>query len=125
MPSLYGRHLCVVDANRVSPSGMPDALRAPCGAGCFGAPLSWHSGVPSLVGRRTRPLLRLASLAAAAYTCASRAPAADGEGAGRPSRAPRPDWPRVGSLAGSSVTTPQFPQLLATTAPLGGELVFG
>src|SRR5215218_2902155 len=101
---------------------MTEALRAPCGAGSFGVPLSWHSGALSLVGRRPALLFRLA---AAACTCASRAPAVDGEGAGRPSRAPRPDWPQGGSLAGRSVTKPAFPQAPATTAPLGGEFALG
>src|SRR5215203_7208179 len=104
---------------------MPDALGASCGVGSFGAPLSWHCGGPSLVGRRHPLIFYLASLADAAYTCASRAPAVDGEGAGRPSRAPHPDWPQAGSLAGSSVTTPAFPQAPATNAPLGSASVLG
>src|SRR5215211_1375422 len=109
---------------------MPDALRAPCGVGSFGVPLSWHSGGPSLVGRRPPLRFRLASLAAEdlaaeEYTCASRAPAVDGEGAGRPSHAPHPDWPQVGSLADSSVTTPAYLLVPATNAPPGGELVLG
>src|SRR5215204_103844 len=104
---------------------MPDALRASCGVGSFGAPLSWHCGRPSLVGRRPPLLFYLASLADAAYTCASRAPAVDGEGAGRPSHAPPPDWPRGGSLADSSATTQAFPSAPATSTPLGGESVPG
>src|SRR5215203_3431895 len=104
---------------------MPDALGASCGVGSFGAPLSWHCGGPSLVGRRHPLIFYLASLAAAAYTCASRAPAVDGEGAGRPSHAPHPDWRQVGSPVDSSVTTPAFHQVLATTSPLGGELLLG
>src|SRR5215207_595252 len=104
---------------------MPDALGASCGVGSFGAPLSWHCGGTSLVGRRHPLIFYLASLAAAAYTCASRAPAVDGEGAGRPSHAPHPDWRQVGSPVDSSVTTPAFHQVLATTSPLGGELLLG
>src|SRR5215204_2048613 len=104
---------------------MPDALGAFCGVGSFGAPLSWHCGGPSLVGRRHPLLFYLASLAVAAYPCASRAPAVDGEGAGRPSHAPHPDLRQVGSLADSSVTTQAFPSAPATTSPLGGELLLG
>src|SRR5215208_6375609 len=101
---------------------MRDALGAPCGVGSFGAPLSWHSGGPSPVGRPRSLLFLSAPLAAAVCICASPAPAADGEGAGRPSHARHPDWPQGVSLAGSSVTTQAFPQAPAATAPLGSEI---
>src|SRR5215212_2419157 len=104
---------------------MPDALLAPCGVGSSGAPLSWHCGDLPRLGRRPALLFRSASFAAAICTCASRAPAVDGEGAGPPFRAALPDWPQGGSLAGSSVTELAFPQAPATTAPLGGACVPG
>src|SRR5918992_5972559 len=125
IPSLCGRHLCIVHAGRASPSAKPDALGASCSAGAFGALLSWRSGAPSLVGRPPRLLFLLASLVAVACSCAFRAPAADAECAGRPSHAPHPNWPQVGSLVDSSVPTPAFPSAPAPTAPLGGVSVLG
>src|SRR5687767_1809886 len=104
---------------------MRGVLLAACGVGSFGAPLSWRYGGFSLVGRCPPLLRRSASLAAAACTCASRAPAAGGEGDGRPSHAEHPAWPQGGSLAGSSVTMPALPRALATTVPLGGATVPG